>query len=119
MTVKGSRLDATPLQVEFSPDRLDASALAIAKIYDNSQSNLMTAFALREGDDQEAKAARKELAKKLGLPSSLKEDQLTVDALQSIAKERFERSSSIMTLFSNVLDKISQMRDSIIRNIGR
>ena len=100
------------MAISITPNNLDKAALEVAGNFDESQKNLLSTYTLK----QDATAAQlKAVAKDIGAAQT----NLSVQGLQMLAKERFERNSQILTLFSSMLEKVSQMRDAIIRKIGR
>jgi hypothetical protein len=55
------------------------------------------------------------MAKDLGLPASEKQN---IRAIQLIAEQRFQGASQSLNLFSNILDKIDQLKQRLINKFG-
>jgi hypothetical protein len=87
----------------------DQAAVILGKNLAESETNLMTAYSLKENDSDKIK----ELAKKLNLTFKDGTDA-TPRALQLIAEQRYQRSTQMFSLFSNLLDKIDQMKMRVI-----
>ncbi len=95
------------------PKNLDQAASQIGRNLTDAQSNLMAAYSLQEGGDKNKIV---DLAKSLGIKVKA-DEELTVKTVQLIAEQRFQQSSSVASLFSNLLEKLDQIRQQIINNI--
>ena len=100
-----------------------------------AQNNLMEAFSLREGQSTEIE----ELAKRLKItvqrpvfddkgnavidPATKKQkmEAATPDlkGLQLITQQRFEHSTQIFTTFSNIMEKLDQLKQRLIQKLGQ
>jgi hypothetical protein len=87
----------------------DQAAVILGKNLAESETNLMSAYSLKENDTDKIKA----LAKQLNLTFKDEKDA-TPRALQLIAEQRYQRSTQMFSLFSNLLDKIDQMKMRVI-----
>lgn len=90
---------------------VDPTAIALGSDFTKAQNNLMAAYTLKEGASP---SQLKSLAKSLGVPLS----NLSVRSLQLIAEQRFQNSSQVLTLFSNILDKIDQLKQRLISKLA-
>ena len=90
------------------------TALALGKSATAAHKSLLETFQLKDGD----KAEIEKTAKALGLTAE-EAKQATPKALQAIAQQQFQDQNMLMNLLSTVLDKIDQVRQRIIGNIGR
>jgi len=97
-----------------SHDQLITAALAIGSQAEDSQTNMLKAFALKEKDTKGVQA----LAKDLGL-SGTEIKQATPQSLQLIAQQKFQQQGAIVQLFTSMLAKMDEIRQRIIQNIGR
>jgi hypothetical protein len=95
------------------PKNIDQAANQIGKNITDAQSNLMAAYSLKEGADQ---SELKKLATALGMKTKAGEE-LNVKTIQLVAEQRFQQSTSVASLFSNLLEKLDQIRQQIINNI--
>ena len=96
-------------------NNVDVAAGQIGANLSSSQSNLMKAYSLTEGADEKTLS---DLATSLGYKTTAGE-KLNVKTLQLVAEQRFQQSSSVATLFSNLLEKMDQLKQRIISNMGR
>lgn len=96
-------------------DNPDVAAGQIGTNLNSAQSNLMTAYSMTDATASDQ--ALSDLAKALGYKAD--GQKLNVKTLQLVAEQRFQQSSSVATLFSNLLEKMDQLRQRIIGNIGR
>ena len=87
------------------------TAFQIGKNFNTAQDNLLRAYSLKDGD----KDAVAKMAKDLGLPASEKQN---IRAIQLIAEQRFQGASQSLNLFSNILDKIVQLKQRLINKFG-
>ena len=73
----------------------------------SAEQNLMQAYSVKEGS-----AAAKALAKKLGAPAGT-----SVEGLQLLAKNAYDKMSRSMSLLSQILESIHQRMMQVINNI--
>lgn len=111
MSVQGAGSAREPV-----PDMtvIQQTAHELGKDQESTMNNLLAAYSLKDTDTD--KKALRDLAGKLGLSG----DQLTnssAKSLQLIAEQRFQQSSSKMTLFSNLMDRLAQMKQQLINNM--
>lgn len=104
---------ATKKATATLPTDIDAAALQIGANVTNAQSNLMKAYSLKDG----ASATElSKLAKDLGV--TFKDSkELNVKTLQLVAEQRFQQQSSVASLFTNLMEKLQQMKQQIINNL--
>ena len=95
------------------PKNIDQAAIQIGSNVSDAQTNLMAAYSLKEGADQ---TELKKLAKSLGLTYKAS-DTLNVKTIQLVAEQRFQQATSVASLFSNLLERLNQLRQQIISNI--
>jgi len=99
---------------QISGVNIAKTANEIAKQTSTSENNMMEAFKLEEGSTKGVK----DLAEKMGL----NDDQIknaTPKSLQLIAQQRYQDRSAMMNLLSTLIEKMGQIKDRIIQNIGR
>jgi hypothetical protein len=89
---------------------VDATAKEVGTAMTNSETNLMKAYSLKEGD----KAAMTKLAAALGVNSK----DINLRSIQLIAEQRFQQASQRYNLFSTLLDKIDQLKQRLINNLA-
>jgi|688.fasta_scaffold1423968_1 hypothetical protein len=106
----------------LTPNQVDASAILVGQHVGIAQSNLMQAFATKEGDKDGTTA----LANTLNAWVEVKDAQGNVTrqapdlkGLQLIAEQRFQHASQVFNMFSNLLDKIDQMKQRLIQKFGQ
>jgi hypothetical protein len=92
-------------------------ALSIGSNVQSAEKNLMAAYALKEGTSDDAKNAITTLAQQLGLTGKDVTDA-TPRSLQLIAEQRFQQSTQVFSLFSNLMDKIDQMKQRVISKMS-
>ena len=100
-----------------------------------AQNNLMEAFALREGQEADAAA----LARRLGITvvrdvvdkdgnkvidpktGKTKTEAVAPDlkGLQLITQRRFENATQIFSTFSNIMEKLDQLKQRLIQKLGQ
>ena len=97
-----------------SHDQLVTAALAVGTQAESAQTNVLKAFALKDKD----KSAIEALAKDLGLKGD-EIKQANPQSLQLIAQQKFQQQSAIVQLFTSMLQKMDEIRQRIIQNIGR
>ena len=100
-------------KTETLPMDVDAAALQIGANVNDAQSNLMKAYSLKDGA---SKTELTKLATALGV--TFKDSkELNVKTLQLVAEQRFQQQTSVTSLFTNLLEKLHQMRQQIINNL--
>jgi len=87
----------------------DQAAVILGKNLAESEAHLMSAYSLKENETDKIK----DLVKKLNLTFTDTKDA-TPRALQLIAEQRYQRNTQMFSLFSNLLDKIDQMKMRVI-----
>jgi hypothetical protein len=129
-----------------TPNQVDAAAIYIGENLGIAQANLMNAFATREGQPGAIQglanllnvAVDRQKVNNEGIPLWLvggKEvpsktqpaggtpimENVTPDlkGLQLIAEQRFQHASQVFSMFSNLLDKIDQMKQRLIQKFGQ
>ena len=90
-------------------------AIDIGNNVKTAEDNLMTAYSLKDGP--EGAAAVEKLGQALGLTGE-KLKQATPRSLQLIAEQRFQQSTQVFSLFSNLMDKIDQMKQRVISKMS-
>jgi len=98
----------------------EKAAYALGAKFTESQNNLMAAYALPEGSTQQD---INDFASRMKLtPAKDKYNNdipFTIRSIQLVAEQRFQHSSQLMSLFSNVIDKIDQMKQRLIQKFGQ
>ncbi len=100
-----------------------------------AQSNLMEAFSLKEGQAEAIEALAKRLQITVERPvfdqngkpvidpktNKQKMEAATPDlkGLQLITQQRFEHSTQIFTAFSNIMEKLDQLKQRLIQKLGQ
>lgn len=109
-----------------SPTSLqEERALKMGLALETDQTTLLNAYALSDSSKPEE---LKKVSDALGLTSPDKEGKtvqnaqgetfkMSAKALQVIAEQRFQQTSSRLTLFSNLMERIAQMRQQLINNM--
>jgi hypothetical protein len=104
----------------IAPTNLDKAAINIGNQYSNAEDLVLQAYALKEdASDTEVEALAKRLNVTVKKDPTTKKLNVNIRGLQSIAEQRFQRAGQILTLFSNLLDKMNQLKDRLINNVGR
>lgn len=97
--------------VTLKPADLEGTARTIGNAYSDAESTVLEAFALKDEP-----AAVKEFAAKLGITDT---DKISLRGVQTIAQQRFESAGQVTMLFSSLLEKMNQLKERLINNIGR
>ncbi len=100
----------TDTSTQTSAD-VTAAAANMSKVLENDQSLLLSAYNLKDGD-----AGVADLARQLGLTGN-NLTNATAKGLQMIAEQRFQQSSQRITLFSNLMERLAQMKQQLIQNL--
>ena len=96
--------------VNMTPEQ---TALKIGSNTQTAEQNLMEAYSLK--DDSPDKL--KELASKLGITVDAN-TTLTARSIQLVAEQRFQNATQVFSLFSNLMDKIDQMKQRVISKMS-
>lgn len=100
-----------------------------------AQNNLMEAFALREGQEADAAALADRLGIKVVREVVDKDGKTVVDpktgkakteevapdlkGLQLITQQRFEHATQIFSTFSNIMEKLDQLKQRLIQKLAQ
>ena len=103
---------ATP-QKTTPLSNLEKQAVTIGGNYTSAEDLVLQAYSLKEGAPE---GEIQKLAKDLGVKF---DKGMTARGLQTVAEQRYQRAGQIMMLFSSLLDKMNQLKDRLISNIGR
>ena len=91
------------------------TANTVAKNANTAQQLLMDAYELK--DDQVDQAQT--IARKSGAFTETEIKSITPQSLRIIAQQKYQDSSSMLNLFSTLIQKMGEIKDRIIQNIGR
>jgi hypothetical protein len=92
---------------------VDIASIKVGQNVDAAQADLMFAYTVREGDD----AGLAQLMDKLQVKGPLKD--VSLKGLQLMAEQRYQHSGRIYTMFSELLNKIDQMKQRLIQKFGQ
>ncbi len=92
-------------------DKWTAATLQIGNFASNAEADLIAAFSTPDNPEQ-----LKNLAIKLGL-SPEQAAKADAEAVQTVAKSRYERAQRMMAALSNILDSMHQAMMRVINNI--
>ncbi len=102
---------ASKTVTEIKASEPEKAAVTIGNNFTSSENNLLKAYSIKEGDQ----SAIDSMAKTLGLSSSSK---YNLRSVQLIAEQRFQSASHTLNLFSNIIDKIDQLKQRLINKFG-
>lgn len=97
-----------------SSTRFISAALDLGQKVTSTQDLLLKSFQLEDGD----KTKIQSLAKELGLTAE-QAKIATPRSLQLIAQQKFQDQNNLVTLMTSILEKIDQVKQRILSNIGR
>ena len=110
-----------------NPNKIEESARSLGLEQDTAMTNLMAAYELKDTDTDQT--SLQTLAKALNVPTTrtvvdpksgvekTETIKLSAKSLQIVAEQRFQQSSQKMTLFSNLMDRLAQMKQQLINNM--
>jgi hypothetical protein len=84
-----------------------------------AQDTLMLAYSIKEGDTEGLEKLRNALNIVVKDEKTGKTITPDLKGLQLIAEQRFQHSSQIFNMFSNLLDKIDNMKQRLIQKFGQ
>lgn len=91
----------------------DEAAIKVGRNVDEAEGDLMFAYTVREGDE----AGLRDLMTKLNVQGPIKD--VSLKGLQLMAEQRYQHSGRIYTMFSELLNKIDQMKQRLIQKFGQ
>jgi hypothetical protein len=83
-----------------------------------AQTNLMKAFSLTEGNAEQIRLLAEELKISTQTPDG-KPTTPDLKGLQLITQQRFEHATQIFNTFSNIMDKLDQLKQRLIQKMGQ
>jgi hypothetical protein len=92
---------------------VDQASIMVGRNVDKAEADLMYAYTVREGDQGELQ----KLMTALNVKGELKD--VSLKGLQLMAEQRYQHSGRIYNMFSELLNKIDQMKQRLIQKFGQ